>query len=234
MRVVLVAATLVALVGAPALAAVPPYDLAKIHPTEAAFNGSIKVYQDALAANPQDADAAYWLGHAYWNASYLYRNGEVAYGADYLDKSIDALERAVHIDDKYLAAWQVLAVAYFTRGHFYEPTASGQHVPSDDERSLAAEEKVLELGKDLRVARAGVPPRSGVRSGEVTFKYLPLPDRSVKFNPADYIVVGDPDTKLLYRFPCATLPAIKRPMLFLTKWEAINRGYTPATVCPPP
>lgn len=234
MRVVLIAATLVALVGGPAIAAVPPYDLAKIYPTEAAFNGSIKVYQDALAANPQDADAAYWLGHAYWNASVLYRNGAVTYGAGYLDKSIDALERAVRADDKYMAAWQVLAVAYFTRGAVPDTPPGGKHVPTDDEKSLAAEQKVLELSRDLRIVSAGVPPRSGVRGGEVTFKYLPLPDRSVKFDPADYVVVGDPDTKLLYRFPCATLPAIKRPMLFLTKWEAINRGYTPATVCTPP
>lgn len=233
MRVVLIAATLVALVGAPALAAVAPYDLTTIYPTEAAFNGSIKVYQDALAANPQDADAAYWLGHAYWNASILYRNGEVPYGAGYLDKSIDALERAVRIDDKYMAAWQVLAVAYFTRGAVPDTPPGSKPVPSDADKSLAAEEKVLELSRDLRVAYSGVP-RPGARGGEVVFKYLPLPDRSVKFNPADYVVVGDPDTKLLYRFPCATLPAIKRPMLFLTKWEAINRGFTPATVCPPP
>jgi tetratricopeptide (TPR) repeat protein len=233
MRVVLIAATLVALIGAPALAAVPPYDISKIYPTEAAFAGSIKVYQDALAANPQDADAAYWLGNAYWTASFLYRNGAVTYGADYLDKAITALERAVRIDDKHMGAWQVLAEAYFTRGAVPDAPPGGKPVPSDADKSLAAEEKVLELSRDLRVAARGIPPVR-LHSGEVPVKYLPLPDRSVKFNAADYVVVGDPDTKLLYRYPCATLPAIKRPMLFLTKWEAINRGFTPATVCPPP
>src|SRR5690348_8044078 len=99
-RLVFIAITLAAFAGAPALAAVPPYDVAKIHPTEAAFVSSIKVYQDALAANPNDADAAYWLGSAYWSASILYRNGAIAYGKDYLDKAIGALERAVSADDR--------------------------------------------------------------------------------------------------------------------------------------
>ena len=55
----------------------------------------------------------------------------------------------------------------------------------------------------------------------------------MRFKPGDLVVVGDPDTKLLYRYPCPELPAIARPMIFLTKWEALNRGYRPATMCPP-
>ncbi len=231
MRVVLIAVTLITLVGAPARADVPSYDLTKIYPTEAAFTGSIKVYQDALAANPRDADAAYWLGNAYWTASILYRNGRIAYGAGYLDIAIDMLERAVRLDDKHLAAWQLLAEAYFTRGAARGP--AGKPAPSDQDKSLAAERKALELSRDPSVANRGIP-RAGARNAEVVFTYPPLPDRTVRYRPADYLVVGDPDTKLLYRFPCASLPAIKRPMLFLTKWEAIGRGYAPATVCPPP
>ncbi len=232
MRAVLIAATLVALVGAPALAALPSYDMMRIYPTEAAFMGSIKVYQDALAANPKDADAAYWLGQAYWTASILYRNRRIAYGADYLDNAIEMLERAVSIDDGYLAAWQLLAVAYFTRGA--APGPADEPAPSDDEKSLAAERKIVELSRDPRAANRGIP-RAGAHNGEVVLKYPPLPrDRTVKYRPADYLVVADPDTKLIYRFSCPSLPAIKRPMLFLTKWEAIDRGFRPATVCPPP
>jgi tetratricopeptide (TPR) repeat protein len=230
-RAALIVAVLIGLAGAPVRAAVPPYDPAKIYPTEAAFNSSIKVYQDALAANPKDADAAYWLGNAYWTASIFYRNGLVPYGADYLDKAIDSLERAVSIDDKYMAAWQVLAVAYFTR--HAAPSASDEPGPSDDDKSTAARLKVVELSRDPAAANRGVP-RAGSRGGEVAVRYQPLPDPTVRYRPADYLVVADPDTKLLYGFSCAPLSSIKRPMIFLTKWEAISRGFTPATVCPPP
>jgi tetratricopeptide (TPR) repeat protein len=192
---------------------------------------SIKIYQDALAANPNDADAAYWLGSAYWSASILYRNGAIAYGKDYLDKAIGALERAVSADDRYMAAWQLLAEAYFTRGA--APSVLGKPALSDDQKSEAAERKILELSRDPQASNRGVP-RAGARSGVLAITYQPLPDRNVRYRPADFMVIGDADTKLLYQYPCASLPAIKRPMLFLTKWEAINRGYTAATVCPPP
>ena len=230
MRAVLIAAGVIGLLAAVAVAGVPPYDSTKIYPTEAAFQSSIKVYQDALAANPKDADAAYWLGDAYWDASVLSRHHVVPYGEDYLDKSIAMLERAVGNDDKYMAAWQLLVIAYFTRGA--APSVMDPPALSDDQKSQAAAQKVIALSDDPSAANRGVPI-AGKRSGEITVKYLPLPDRSVKYNPADLFVVGDPDTKLLYRYPCASLPAIRRPAFFLTKWEAFDRGYKAATVCPP-
>ena len=231
MRAVLIALAAAGLVVAVALAAVPPYDSTKIYPTEAAFQASIKVYQDALAANPRDADAAYWSGVAYWDGSVLFRHGLVPYGQDYLDRSIAMLERAVSIDDKYMAAWQLLVSAYFTRGA--APGVTDRPAASDDEKSRAAAEKVLALSLDPSAANRGVPV-AGKHSGEVAVKYLPLPDRSVRYNPADLYVIGDADTKLVYRYPCASLPAIRRPAFFLTKWEAFERGYKAATVCPPP
>ena len=231
MRTVLIAVAVIGLVAAGVLAAVPPYDFTKIYPTEDGFTRSIKIYQDALAANPKDAEAAYWLGEAYWWASVLYSHGRIPYGAGYLDRSIEALERAVSIDDKHMAAWQRLAVAYFTRGA--APGATDKPAPTDDEKSLAAVQKVIELSRDSRAANRGIP-RAGAHNGVVAIKYLPLPDRSGKYNPADFLVIGDRDTKLLYRFPCPSLPAIQRPAFFLTKWEAFDRGYKPATVCPPP
>ena len=231
MRMIIIATLLVGLAAPGTAAAVPPYDASKIYPTEAAFMNSIRVYQTALAANPKDADAAYWLGDAYWEASIFYRDGRVPYGTDYLDRAIAALEQAVSIDDKYLAAWQVLTVAYFTRGA--RPALTDKPAPSDDEKSYAAALKVLALSEDLTVAYRGVP-RPGARNGEVAIKYQPVRDRSVKWGPADTFVIADPDTKLVYRFSCAPLQTIKRPAFFLTKWEAFDRGYQPATVCPPP
>jgi len=87
-RSVLIAVGLIGLIATGAMGAVRPYDFTKIHPTEDAFMGSIKGYQDALQANPKDAEAAFWLGEAYWWASVLYSHAQVPYGADYLDLSL--------------------------------------------------------------------------------------------------------------------------------------------------
>ena len=230
MRALLIAITLSVLMAVGAVAAVPPYDATKIRPTEAAFMSSIKVYQDALAANPQDADAAYWLGDAYWEASVLYRNGSINYGADYLDKSIASLERAVRIDDKYFSAWAVLVVAYQTRRAY--PSIAGPPAPNDYDKSYAAAQKLIALSTDPAAVNRGLP-RPGARNAEVAFRYPALPERGARFNAADLLVVADPDTKLLYRFPCPGIPAIAHPAIFLTKWEAFDRGYKPAAVCPP-
>jgi tetratricopeptide (TPR) repeat protein len=231
-RTSLIAIALSALLAGGAWAAVPPYDGTKIYPNEPAFLASIKVYQDALAANPRDADAAYWLGDAYWQASVFNRDGSISYGADYLDKSIASLERAVSIDDKYFAAWQLLAIAYPTRNAPPNTTAFFSPVPSDRDKGWAATQKVIALSRDPGAAYRGVP-RAGTRNAEVAIRYPELPIRGVKFNPADLLVVGDADSKLLYQYPCSALPPIAHPMLFLSKREAFDRGYRPATVCPP-
>jgi tetratricopeptide (TPR) repeat protein len=229
-RALLIAIVLSTLLAVGAVAAVPPFDLSKIYPTEAAFMASIKVYQDALAANPRDADAAFWLGDAYWETSELYRYGTIKYGADYLDKSIAALERTVSIDDKYFAAWSVLVSAYQTRGAY--PSIAGPPAPNDYDKSYAAAQKLIALSIDPAAVNRGVPS-PGAHNAEVAIRYQALPDRGTRFNAADLLVVADPDTKLLYRFPCPGIPPIARPAIFLTKWEAIDRGYKPASVCPP-
>jgi len=217
-RLALTLAAALGLLAAPAAAALPSYDMTRAHPGEAEFLRTIQPYQAALAANPKDADAAYGLGEAYWEASVLYRNGMISYGADYLDKSIAALERATSIDDKYLAAWLVLISAYHTQG--------------DLAKADAAAQKAMALALDLSLAGRG-SPRARVGNGKLAVQYVPLPDRAVRFNPADYFVIGDRDTKLVYKWPCASLPPIAHGQLFLTKWEAFDRGYKPGTVCTP-
>jgi tetratricopeptide (TPR) repeat protein len=205
------------LVGTASAAALPSYDTTKRYATEAEFVRSIQRYQVEAALNPRNADATYWLGFAYWETSILYRNGWIDYGADYLDKSIAALERTVSIDDKYLAAWLLLISAYHTRG--------------DEEKSDAAAIKAVALGLEVDANARAVPANRG--HGAINPQYVPLPDRRVKFNPADFFAIGDRDTMLVYRYPCATLPPIKRAAFFLTKWEAFDRGYKPGKVCRP-
>jgi tetratricopeptide (TPR) repeat protein len=247
------------LVGTAAGAALPSYDTTKRYATEAEFVRSIQPYQVEAALNPRNPDATYWLGYAYWETSIYYRNGWIDYGADYLDKSIAALERTVSIDDKYLTAWLLLISAYHTRGqgpvststdravspdehnvgerdrltdtHSLSPIPMKTWALSDEEKSDAAAIKAVALGLEIDANARAVPANRG--HGAINPQYVPLPDRRVKFNPADYFAIGDRDTMLVYRYPCATLPPIKRAAFFLTKWEAFDRGYKPGTVCRP-
>ena len=250
MRILGVVALLGLLAATAAAAAAPAYNAVTRYATEAEFMRAIQPYQDGLRANPRNADAAYSLGYAYWEASIQYRLGWVPYGADYLDRSIAALERAVSIDDKYLAAWLLLVSAYHTRAtgsqqnsaqmpkmQGAEPGEIPPPVPveltmSDEDRSQAAAVKAVALGMDFGANNRGVPGTRG--RGAISPQYLPFPDRAVRFNPADYFAVGDRDTKVVYRWPCDSLPPIQHGMLFLTKWEAFDRGYKPsAVVCRP-
>ena len=232
MRIAVAVLTLVGLVAVGASAALPGYDSTRLYPTEADFLQSIAVYQQALIANPQDGEAFYWLGYAYWEASIRYRDGRIQpYGAGYIDRAIDMLERAVRIDDTNMAAWQVLAQAYPTRGATPGLGAT-QGQLSDNEKGWRATQKVIALSNDSKVAYRG-SPGPGSHNGEVMITYPALPTRQ-KYTPADFYVIGDPDTKLVYQLRCRALPAIAHPMLFLTKWEAFARGYKPATVCTPP
>ncbi|HKV45668.1 MAG TPA: tetratricopeptide repeat protein [bacterium] len=230
MRIALAVLSLVAFAAAGASAAVPPYNLTTIYLTEGDFVRSIAVYQRALAANPRDSEAYYWLGVAYWEGSIRSRDGLVPYGAGYLDRAIDALEHAVSLDDKNLAAWQLLAQAYPTRGA--APSGASQGQLSDNEKGDRAAQKVVALSEDPTVAYKG-SPRPGAHNGEIAVIYRTLPTRQ-RYNPADFYVIVDQDTKLVYKYPCASLPRIAHPALFLTKWEAFARGYKPATICTPP
>ena len=278
-RVAMTVLGVVGLMAARATAALPPFDLTKIPLTEAAFTRSIQVYQRAAAANPRDAEAHYWLGVAYWEASLQHRNMLIPYGDGYLDKSIAELERAVKIDDNYLAAWQLLAAAYPTRGTSLFFSLGGLFGLSDDQKGWQAAQKLIILTQKQSIAYGGAPqpkggggvapasppaapgqtappppttappnpttgpagttaPASPVgpagQPGPATGPAGSTGPTKKKFNPADYYVIGDQDTKLLYQYSCSSLPAIEHPAFFLIKWQAFDRGYKPATICPPP
>jgi tetratricopeptide (TPR) repeat protein len=233
MRTVLVVLALVGVAITGVAASVPPYDSSKLYPTEEDFRRATEVYRQALEANPKDSEAHHWLGAAWWETHVMFNNGLISYGADAIDRAIRQLELAVESDDTNLGAWQLLWVAYTTRDRVGQLRATqarrtvSTFPPGDDEKAGMAALKVLALSLDPKVAFRGVPP-AVMRKGEVAVKYPPIT------TPADSLVVGDPASGLVYGFPCPSLPMIQRPTFFLTKEEAYQRAYKPATVCTPP
>jgi tetratricopeptide (TPR) repeat protein len=150
----LVAALIGGTLSEPSAGAVPPYDPARFYPTAADFARSIAVYEQAIAADPRDGEAYFWLGSAYWLASEMYRLGLVSYGAGYLDKAITLLERATGIDEKNLGAWIVLVEAYRTRA---------DRARGDPEKEAIAEARLIAAGFDLSVSTQAVPPFGPLR-----------------------------------------------------------------------
>ena len=200
-------------------AAVPPYSDNVIHPTEAEFQQSIAVYQQAVAASNQDADAYYWLGVAYWQTSSLNRNGTISYGADYLQRAIAALEQAVTLNPNHIGAWLLLEEAYYTAG--------------DMDKSSDAGDRLNALGTDLSQYTGAMLPLAP--RGGPTVVVPPAPQTLAPANPAfrasDFVYAGDPDTKRLYPLSCQ-LPPMRHLVIFLDKWDAVSRGYTLAQQCP--
>lgn len=164
----------------PARAAVPTFDDTKIYQTEGEFTRAIAVYQRALAGNPSDVDASFWLGVAYWTASVLSHEGVISYGGDYLRRAIVTLEQTVRLDPKHIGAWLLLGQAYDSAG--------------DTDRAAAAFERLIILGPDPSLAVRGVPPPSP-------------PHRPIGGRPAPSAQV---QCRMggLYTFSCSTLPPV--------------------------
>src|SRR5574337_762677 len=95
-RIVLITAVLIALVTTRGAAAVPAFKTTRLY-SEAEFAAAIKPYTDAIARNPNDADAYRWLGVAYLHGFRLYRLGMAPYGGGFGAKAVESLERAVQI-----------------------------------------------------------------------------------------------------------------------------------------
>ncbi len=112
----LVAAVLLVLtLAASAGAAVRPFDLSQFY-TQAEFQAAIQPYLQAIAANPNDADAHYWLGIAYLHAFRLYRFGVAPYAADFAPRAIAELERALQLRPGMLGALLGLLDLYSMTG----------------------------------------------------------------------------------------------------------------------
>lgn len=99
------------LVTSAAAQAVPPFNVARLYPTEADFTRAIQPYQQAISANPQNARAQYWLGFAYLHAYRRWQAGAAPYASGYLARAVAPLQEAVKLSpgtpDAYLALHDV-------------------------------------------------------------------------------------------------------------------------------
>ncbi|HEY3248953.1 MAG TPA: tetratricopeptide repeat protein [bacterium] len=100
---------------ASAAAAVPTLDTSQMY-TQEEFAVAIRPYTEAIARNPNDADAHYWLGIAYLHAFRLYRFGIAPYARDFAPRAIAALERALQLRPGMLGALLGLLDLYSMTG----------------------------------------------------------------------------------------------------------------------
>lgn len=103
--------------GVPAQAqALPTFDASRLFADEAAFTRAIQPYQQAIAANPRNARAHYWLGFAYLYGYRLSVVGTAPFASGYLAKAVPPLQEAIKLDPGLLAAYMALADAYWMMG----------------------------------------------------------------------------------------------------------------------
>ncbi len=103
----------------PALAqaqVLPAFDTSRLYADEAAFTRAIQPYQQAIAANPRNARAHYWLGFAHLYAYRLWQAGVVKFGGGYLAKAVPPLQEAIKLEAGLLAAYMALHDAYVLMG----------------------------------------------------------------------------------------------------------------------
>ncbi|MGH2348630.1 MAG: tetratricopeptide repeat protein [bacterium] len=93
---ILAGVVLVLTLAGPAGAAVRPFDTSQFY-TQAEFQAAIQPYLQAIAANPNDADAHYWLGVAYLHAFRQFHFGLSPWARDFAPRAIAELERALQL-----------------------------------------------------------------------------------------------------------------------------------------
>ncbi|MGH2453249.1 MAG: tetratricopeptide repeat protein [bacterium] len=122
-RVAVMAVALAVLLGLPAFAAaqapppapprLPAFDQGRVYSREADFARAIAPYQAAIAANPRNARAHYWLGVAYLYVYRQHRGGMAPYAAGFLPRATASLRQAVQLDPNFIPAYMVLHDAFF-------------------------------------------------------------------------------------------------------------------------
>lgn len=119
MRSVLVASVLLVMLTGVAVspaAAVGPFNISQFY-TQAEFERAIQPYLAAIARNPNDADAHYWLGVAYLHALRLFRMGLAPYASGYAPRVEASLTRALQIRPGMMVAWLALLEFYSITGN---------------------------------------------------------------------------------------------------------------------
>ena len=91
---------------------VPPFNVTRLYTTEAEFVRAIQFYQRAIAANPRNARAQYWLGYAYLYAYRQWIVGAAPYASGYLERAVPPLQEAIKIDPLMVEAYLALQDAY--------------------------------------------------------------------------------------------------------------------------
>lgn len=197
------------------------FDPASVYPTEAAFAASIAPLRAAVERNPRDVRSRLLLGYAYFSTWRLNQVGAIPYGATY-DRLAEAEFRAIlQVDPNHLGAHLALYTLLQSRGDW---EAAEALLP----RLMSLSRDLGTLGQAGAVPRPPSPPPSPRPEGAPEQPTL-VPPPDVRFRPEDYYVIVDLATGLIYRLNCPQLPRIERGAFFLIKWEAIARGYRPAT-----
>lgn len=103
--------------GVPAQAqSLPVLDTSRLFADEAAFARAIQPYQQAIAANPRNARAHYWLGYAYLYGYRLWQMGTAPFAAGHLAKAVPPLQEAIKLDPGLVTAYMALQDAYVMMG----------------------------------------------------------------------------------------------------------------------
>ncbi len=90
----------------------PAFDQGRVYVREADFQRAIAPYQAAIAANPRNARAHYWLGIAYLYVYRQARAGLAPYAAGYVPRATASLRQAVQLDPNFIPAYLALHDAY--------------------------------------------------------------------------------------------------------------------------
>jgi tetratricopeptide (TPR) repeat protein len=97
---------------------VPPFNTARLYPTEADFTRAIQPYQQAISASPANARAQYWLGFAYLHAYRRWLVGAAPYASGYLPRAVGPLQEAIKLSPGTPDAYVALHDVYTLMGDY--------------------------------------------------------------------------------------------------------------------
>lgn len=125
--------------------ALSSHDTEKFNESLKAYDQSIELYNERIAKNPQDTNALYYKGLALTGRALAMKAGEklnISSDKDdrikYFEEAIDAYDRIIEIDPKYVTAWKNKGNVLYSLGEYNE--------------SLEALDKAIEIVPDYGLA----------------------------------------------------------------------------------